>query len=865
MRLALHKLLARPSVEIVLRSTVRSDCARLCQHDSISPTTRRHSRQYTSRKSEEEQLIGSDTKAFRIRKVAPATKDERHDRRANEPSWHDASKADAALLNAQEKESVEGRSLSPSTAQPDLQIVTVTQRDSCKSAADWRKRQRLPTRAQGPNEGWRSRLVSLEQYQHESNLEKLTFRPRLIDNPSYAQDWELWLDLIVYRRRHHGAKGTIPLYKKIFGRQDLWLPTHGVVADQLWDLLIRAGFDDSELLEEILVYANRLKFVTGRSWSSIYYGIVSVILKKDPSSAYTWHVKLRDDFSGSLEDCQKLFKLSVDWGRSMHFESLYLDNPLKGMYKTVIGHLCERQMYAEALRWHTLLCEGGDFPAEFNDIRPLLDHLVYTGDKARLECIIRQMAEAKVGNWITADDLDETDPAISREIMNRQLGQVHGVAPKALSDGFCARLFATQLFAVETVINGLQMMAVEVIGPLSLREIAVRDNCDPGAICHHIDCLKNADISLDGSAFCKIVRSLAVENKQGILDSIINCDLHPDAFADYDLQERLLAQYYEEKDVVKIERTLTALSTGSKTGSLELVRMNLVLRCLVTLGRRDKVLAMLEEMKHMSIPVSPRSSRHLRYCWLSRRQAGRGPQQTEELTILIQASQMTMQSGRYVPIIAWREILRRLGMSARLQEFENLALWLVDWYSGPAAKASLQRNMLLSSNSRRKFLQSHLPPGRSRIRHPKRYLNTLFTVSAQHAIVAWGFQHMKEHDKSFRRFKDESIALGAPQLEGVARYRWTWGLHLLYKLRARGVRIERSKVARMCRHRLNILFGPGLSKRKINRIARKRMRAVESYTKRVYIRKMEEIWGRGLFGVWRYGDRSRRFRRKQYR
>lgn len=322
----------------------------------------------------------------------------------------------------------------------------MTQRDVHGSSLDSGIQTGSPRKARKYNEGWRGRLVTFEQYQHESNFENFSFRgPRLVDRFLYAQDWELWLELIIFRRRHEGAKGPMAIYKEIF-RRDLRLPTQGIVADQLWDLLIEAGSHDSGLLEEILVYAMCLKLSSRRSWSEMYYSILLNTLKKDPDSAYSWHVKLRDDFAPSLEHYQKLFKLSLDWGSSVQFKGLYEDTPLCGMYKTVVPNLCKFQKYAEAIKWHELLCKVGDFPAEISDAQPLLDHLIYTGDIYRFKNIREQLAKAKVGIANVAEDYDQRDRVITREIMNRQLGEAHGITPKTLSDSFCARLFATRFF-----------------------------------------------------------------------------------------------------------------------------------------------------------------------------------------------------------------------------------------------------------------------------------------------------------------------------------------------------------------------------------------------------------------------------------
>lgn len=863
MRLALQRLLASPSALSILRNAIQSGGASFCQYYSLSARAQEKSRRYAAKEKGRKQPPGAEAKAIRIRKLPGAeawafrirmfpvmTEDDKNAKEAVERSYPLIPGAQARLPNALIFEGAEGAGLSRSTVRPDVQMGSGTQHDLHSNNLSSRTQLCLPTQAERSSKSWRYRLATFEQHHYESDLESPALQgPRLINNPLYNQDWELWLELIIFRKRHHGAEGTMVIYKEIF-RRSLQLPTLGNVATQLWDLLIPAETYDSSLLGEIVNYAVRLKRSTSRAWPWLYRDIVSIALKKDPDSAYSWHLKLRNTFPPSLGDYQQLFMRSLDWGSSAHFRGLYRDFPLVGMYRTVVWHLCKLQMYDEALKWHDILYDAKDFPARFTEIKPLLDHLAYIRDGRRLENIVTALTEAKVGVSSGVESFVRRDAAISREIMNRKLGEIHGVGPKHLSDSFCARLFATRLFSVDTIISGLQMMAVEAIGPLSLREIAVRDYCDPGAICHHTDGLKNAGISLDSSVFCRLVRTLAVENKRGILKSIMDSDLHPDAFADFDLQERLLAQYYKENDLIKIERTLAVLTTGTSMKDLQKVRRNLILRCHVTLGRREKVLSMLEELRHMDIPVTARSSRHLRVCWLSRRQVGRGAAQTHELAILIQASKMTMQSGHFVPMIAWREILRRLGMAGRLTEFENLALWLVDWYSSPAAKAALPKRVLLSGHSGQALIDGHVSPGKSPNHNPQRNLNVLFTTAARHAIVAWGFQHFPASRRNIRRLKKTSTVGDLPQLQWTPRFQWTWGLHLLYKLRERGVPIRKREVARICRHRLNALFGTRYSKRKINRRAKLEQSAIESYTESVYIRKMEAIWGEGLFRVW---------------
>ncbi|KAL2059216.1 hypothetical protein ABVK25_000508 [Lepraria finkii] len=715
---------------------------------------------------------------------------------------------------------------------------------------------------------WRTHLSTFQDYLDESNLDSpAPNRPLLINNELYAGDWVLWLELIRFRRRHVGIQGTQIIYKEIF-RRGKDLPTKGSVGKELWDLLLQTGHQDSKFLEKVVVYAIELKKTTGNASPRMYGSVVANALKTDPKTALKWHNLLKGEFAPSIVDYKKLFRLSISWGSVAGLRGLYDDFPLLGMYTTVIPELCRLQMYDEAIKWHHLLCEHQDLPLDFDDLKPLFAYLSQTGDSRQMEQIFNSLEEAQPTIIDVAAKYVRKNQTISREIMNQQLGEAHGVAPKQLSDNFCARLFATRIFAVKTIINGLQMMAVESIGPMSLREIASRDGCYPEAILRHLGHLKDAGVLLDNSIFSVLLQDLARTGNHRLLRSLVECDIHPDTFEDLDLQEKLLAQYYEADDQLQVERTLSVLTTRASSQK-DRARWwwNFVLRSHVTLQRPNAVRSIMETMQKADIPISSRSSKHLRVFWLSKRQVARRAQRTQELSIIIRATQSTLRSGGFVPIISWREIMRRLGMAGRLVEFENLALWLVDYYSTPMGQQSLPPQTQLQT----KMKQSGMEVGNlARNHNPQKFLNILFTTDAQHAIVAWGFQQevkvpLKQHHAVKR------LQLGSTESYPLLRPLWTWGLVLLRRLQERGVPIQQATVSRICKHRLNALFGHGLSNRPINRRAKwindMRTRDTGRSTVEDYVREMEDIWGQGLFRhqiQWERGFGHRKWTRSRY-
>ena len=719
-------------------------------------------------------------------------------------------------------------------------------------------------------EKWRARLSTFEQFQFESDVGTPAIdRPRLIDNDSYAEDWLLWLELIRFRRRHVGVWGMQVIYKEIF-RQGRCIPTHGGVGKELWILLLQVGQKDSTFLRKVIDYATQIKRSTGIAAPRLYECVVGQALKENPDSAPKWHSLLKQDFTPSIDDYRILFKLSASWGSITHLRALYKDYPLVGMYATVIPKLCNLQMYEEAIKWHTLLFAYKDIPLKFDDIKPLLAYCAHAGDSARVEQLVKDLNMSQSSIINQATKYVRKNEIISRELVNRQLGEVHGVAPKQPSDSFCARLFATRLFAVKTIINGLQMMALDKIGPLSLREIVLRDDCHPPAVLRHLDDLKHAGISLDASTFTVVLQNLARADDHTLLKNLVQSDLHPDTLEDLNLQEKLLAQYYAADDHLQVKRTL-AILTAHCSSQKERSRLwwNLVFRSHVTLRRGVAVKSIMETMRQSRISITSRSSRHMRVLWLTKRHRGHGAQRTAELSIIIRATQNTLESGGFVPIIAWRELMRRLGMAGRLLEFENMALWLADYYSSPAGQQSMPADMLLQSGGKQSCVEADNP---ARYHNPQKYLNVLFTRDAQHAIVAWGFQQevRMNPESSHARKTFKRLGTGSSVSTSRAPF-WTWGLLLLRKLQERGVPIQQATVSRICRQRLIALFGHGTSKRPINRrvkwINEIRAGSFAHYMPMNYVREMEGIWGQDLFRhqiQWTSGFRHRRLKSSDY-
>lgn len=691
------------------------------------------------------------------------------------------------------------------------------------------------------NSGWKSRLVSFEQYQHESNLGDI-FRKglRLVDHPMYSTDFSLWLELIRFRRRQCDIEGTAAIWREIQSR-NIQLPLQGINTDEVWDQFIQFGWDTSSIRQNVIVYAQRLRSDTGQAWGRLYFKIISDCLEK-PRTAFSMHKRLHQEFPPTSEQLRQLFYRAVSSTPAFAaFKGLYKDLNIRDMYDTIIPHLCRTKNYTHAIKWHHLMMRVNDHPSSASAAEPLIYHLAIYADTNHALTLVKAMVDAGVA--LPPISTKPKDKAfLSRDIMNRHLGETHGVAPKVISDEFCARLFATTMFSLDTIISGLRFLGVDNIGPLALRELVLREGPSPSICRRRIDQLKNVGISLGDSTFCMLVDSLASRGERQLLEDVVKCDMHTDAFEDEELQEALLMSYRLSGDHRQADRTLAILTARSSLDNKAIVYWNVLLRSALKRQDKENTYQILEKMQELYIPVSAKTSNYVSTYLLSERQRSRRPTNIEDLPAVIAICQRILRTGGVLPPSAWIEILRRLGMMGHLIEFEKLAIWLADWYSNPTERA-LQ--LSLFSQGKIDAIPRNLPTN-----HPRHPLHIIFPAVAQQAIVAWGFQHVGDIEQRVTMLRKKGLT-------------WRWGLELLGKLKQRNVTVIWSTVSKACRLRLIALFGKGSSNRKVNRRVRLQNQV---YRLEYYANEMERLWGKELFRIdesWPRDDTMRMLKLKQ--
>ncbi|MCJ1364697.1 hypothetical protein MMC16_003812 [Acarospora aff. strigata] len=629
---------------------------------------------------------------------------------------------------------------------------------------------------------------------------------QLVDEPRHRGNFRIWVELLRFRQRLFGAEGVAGIWEGI-KRRNLDLPVLGPEADQLWGSFIALGIERPKVLDEVYIHAQKVFEDTGTGWNGLYRNIVGLFIAKDSQKAYWWHRRLMRTHCPDPDQLRYIFNQALKniVGLGV-FQRIYLDIGLRTSYAYVIARLCELKLYDIALKWHYLLLRMKDLPSNSDAVEPLLKHVATYGKGDQLGDLTRSLIDAGVPFTSSTSRAFEKNPIISREIMNRMLGEAHSITPKTFSDEFCARLFATRAFSVNTVLSGLRMLGMEAIGPLSLREIASRDGTTR-AVAARMDQLKDFDISIGTSTFSKLVKQLALGNKQDLLTDLLSSDQHPDTLEDRNFQESLLASYHKAQNWRKFNSTMAILTSYSRDDpSTE--KWNLMLRTHLRERSLPEALQTLEDMRIERVPVLPLSNNLMRAGLLRPRKVGRRPNpfsgQFDDLGYIIGLWQGVLRGGGYVPPLAWREVFRRLGQTGRLKEFEKLVLWLVVWYSpngSVTAPAELVPIASHPSNEPRSLVSSEYSAFRPTtlsaydLQHPYRIM---LSDVQQEAIIAWGFQTLAQQSSTVP---------------------WTWGLRLLLKLREQGVVVLEASVRSAVKDRFKVLFGTGRSAVPVNRLA----------------------------------------------
>lgn len=696
-----------------------------------------------------------------------------------------------------------------------------------------RKRPKLARVNYGP---WEDNYWNTRDIDYESNLEeKDPSRPKLIDNPIHSKDIRLWACLLDYRQRIHGHDSTRMFWRAVqSGSFDL--PTTGPLSRRLWLTFLDLGFENDEVLQEILLYTDRLLATTGERWPALYTTIIqNMLLSGRGEEAKQLHHRLIDTHPPIAHYFVKMCR-EVSFKQEGDAESLiyiFKENDIRGVYSQVVLTLCKREEFMLAYKWHFVLVEKGDLPNSATDVEPLVRFLaVYYTQKAFN--ITRSLEKAGVSFASSLVSARIENTKISREMMNLIHGDVLQIPVKEYNDSLGARWFATRWISLDIAMNGISALGIQQIGPLSLQAIALREP-DVESVTRRINQLQDLSISIGNSTFSRALEKFARSGNQEFLDGLIRSDQHPNELEDRELQERLLVSYARMQDWSQYRRTLAIRLIGAKCPGVE--TENIILRGHVHIGDTSAVLASLRKMQVSGIPVMPTTISRIISGFMRHRQLGKRPMtprvkgEKDDLSLIISILRGIIESGSFVPASYWREIIKRLGMlDGRFSELKDLCLFLASWY-GPT-----NRGEHLDPVMRQKLHRYQVPKGVP-TNHPLHPLRIVLGPWVQGTIVEWGFIQALKPRRSL------SSRSGIIHNEDSILPRITAGIELLKRLHEYGVHIDMHKVRAAIINRLIVYYGPGMSNRVYNRVDRAR----NPFTLRQMVNQISDALGQRGF------------------
>jgi hypothetical protein len=324
-----------------------------------------------------------------------------------------------------------------------------------------------------------------------------------------------WIDEFLTKQRRLGKDGVRLMWKEFSNLPIKDVPnlyTLGV----MWTEIIRL-----DQIEELIRYMKKVYDETGEK-PPVEDDIYCKIVKKD--------FKYHEDLKWIKPTTEQLMDLVVATGTS--YQPFY-----DSSYK--IYPIVPRLSIKDGLSWHKFLLSKGDI-----DMKSM--------EEFRLKLL-------KAGKWVAAanikNDMDKPDP-IKELVQN--LEKRIGIGSGKLDDHTCARIFATTFFSIDTIIDGMKILNIEV-GPWAVRELLKRliqgNYCDSGLALKYLERMK-----LQDSKFIKLVHYVAKENKDLLLYDIVTSDMHNDAFEDRNLQESLANEYMRIGDNRQLDRTMTILT-----------------------------------------------------------------------------------------------------------------------------------------------------------------------------------------------------------------------------------------------------------------------------------------------------------------
>ena len=633
------------------------------------------------------------------------------------------------------------------------------------------------------------------------------------------------------------------------------LPVDGHLADTFWTILINAAVKTNirashkKLLEEVIAHAEYL----GASGVGHYRRLHTLLIGRflriphyiskregklpNPGHEYKWHRRICD---AGFCDAHSLADLTMDVMKSSNtntafarWRRMYNDSEDRNLYDAcmpaILSHAADNPTLIAS--WHILFVSSGDLPgpelASTRAVQYLSNTLGSNGEgdaSSRHEIDFERLEEIVKADWDAA--VQSASPLLSRASMSGLVGDVHGIKPKAISDQFCARMFATKTFSLETIIRGLALLGTEALGPMALRELAIRA-ASPKVLKERLADIRDAGMIISPSVYGHILDIVVANSQHDLFQTLLDSDQHPESYEDQHTQETLLGNFLQAEQWSLAYVTLIGLS---HRGNLRSDRAwNRLLQYYTKTRNHREIVRIYDHMFSERLAISSRSLNFLGKYLLPIRSPSKRPVKSSNsltggfnsLNLVVNAHIYAASNGQYVSPERWIELLKRYGMVGDMVGVARLAPWLAHHYAREAT------------------INNRGPYKIYRRTDAIRY--KIFNSVSLRAFVIWGFRSAGMRDKLRPPAHTTDVFTGGKSHVEL----WACGLDLLLQLRRLGVKVETDNVRRAMRELLWPLFGPGCSKRPSNMEILQRNQLTLAH----YVKHANKVWDEPLFDL----------------
>ncbi|KAJ5216336.1 uncharacterized protein N7498_002743 [Penicillium cinerascens] len=661
-----------------------------------------------------------------------------------------------------------------------------------------------------------------EQLEFESDIgHTKDIGTRLVDSLAHRHDCELWEELLRFRQRHYGDKGTQDIWEGLTIRLDgVKLPVTGERADFFWQSFVDLGLKRHLFLKDVVEYAVNIWETQNACWSKFYRSVVGGLLDRGmQKQAVEWHQKLQASGLARPDDLVQVIQPAIHpeylsastnslknpqllsaFQRLSTFQTMIRQIPGHQVYGSVIPALLRQGYGEDAISLHAFLIRNEDHPKSLDELQPLMEYVKKYGFEKDFTRI-RDYAKDRFEEEITAAE-QQIQPPHRSALGHAKENVTEG---KPFKDEIGARLFATRALTFDMILGTLKMLGVSAIGPRTVREMAIRAHSSQD-ILDKLKMLRQSGISIRNTVFTRLVQKLAVQNRDILLSDLLGSDQHPDVLEDVEMQESLLVSYYMARDSHQYKISLAVLAElFPDTPDL----LDIHFRKHIAAGEFDAAIKVVDELALRGRSLNADSVDYMAEKVLTPRRLNRRPppgkllSTAEEAMFIFKVMQRVVPAGVYVSAAFWVELLKRLGMSNHWVGLRECCLWLAREYSNEAV-----------SQSRIPWdpSQSTTAPVHGR---DGRMVKLIFTPQMQHAIVHWGFKLAVNQERKSK------LAYTHP-ITGAKLIPWTRGIILLRELEQAGLALQRREIRRAARSRLAMLFSRWCpSQQRMNRMLRR--------------------------------------------